>query len=150
MHRTVEEKRRKLGWDEAWTFSVVRNPYSRAVSQFKHWRFYTQSPVDPGAFLDWLGLFYVEERRPCPYGGNLWLPQSEWLRGGVDEVFYFENIGSAWEEIQRRLNIQANLPRLGRAGDRTAWKNLYDERHVDVVETVFARDFERFDYERIT
>ncbi len=158
MHLHAAEARRRVeDWDDRFTFSVVRNPFSKVVSQFKHRRSFHGLTWTAEDFEQWVLTRYAEGERNTgpdrPYFERLWWPQLRWLVGNdrrllVDHVFRFEALGHAWDEIQDALGIDRELPHRNEVTDDTPWQEFYTPVATEVVRAYFRRDFAAFRYSR--
>lgn len=158
MHLSAQQKKeRAKRWDEAWVFTVVRNPYSRIVSQFKHRRVFHERTLNAVNFYEWCQERYVEEHRPrkpdTDYFERLWWPQRKYLtdpNGSLYDitVFQFEELERAWEQVQKRLGISKELPHENEAIDSTPWQEFYGEGAGGIIRDHFSSDFEEFGYDK--
>lgn len=133
----------------ATTFTVVRNPYDRAVSEYYNvWGGYTgPNSDDPDTMNTWIQNMIHNPK------GIRYLPQYHYVFHGnykiVDYVIHFENL----EEEFNTLMMKFNLPvRLGqekfnarRPGTRLSVYNL-SRSTCHLIENFARRDFESFGY----
>lgn len=155
-HRTALHLRNRYGdaFREGFVFSVVRNPYSRAVSQFKHRNILHADETD---FDDWVReVFLPPYKRGRPnsrHGEKLWWPQVRWLTDEegefiVDTIFHFEGLQTVWWRLQEYADLEGDLPHLNAARDRTPWSLFYtDEGTRQIVRTYYGEDFDRLEYD---
>jgi hypothetical protein len=133
-------------WHSYFKFAIVRNPFDRFVStcfflarkQPKLIRnptqFMKQAIVDPGF------------RRRI-----LVLPQSDLLcdETGVVQLDYvgrFENFQESCDHIFEIIRIPRTQLEKRNASNHEHWSSYYDERLIDDVGKLYARDFENFQY----
>jgi len=143
--------RLKIGrdlYDDLFRFAVVRDPFDRAVS---HYRFLrrtegTRRHADAlnWSFRDFLDYLARKNRLAA-------IDQTSWLvdRGGrviVDRVLRFESLAGDFAEVARRIGVPETLPRRNAAEDSVEPRALYGAEERRLIETIFARDLERFDY----
>jgi hypothetical protein len=156
MHVPASEKRRRHpDWEEAFTFSVVRNPFTRLVSQFTHRKTFHGLDWTSEDFEEWLRVRYVQERRDCgpdkPYFERLWWPQWRWVCEGrrviVDRVFRFERLDEAWDAIRKEIGTTGELPHLNPSSVKKDWTEFYTGRSAEMVKILFRRDFKAFGYD---
>jgi len=139
-------------WRRLFTFSVVRNPWDRTVSQY-HFRIQTGQTgmgVDPPSFGEWVrGTF--GEQDPAFYDDSRFLaPQYRWISDAedrilVDQVCRLESIEEDFGRICERIGIEAILPHLNRTR-RAPYQDYYDDETRDIVGQWFVRDTELFGY----
>lgn len=127
-------------------FTVVRNPWDRLVSEYA-WiskgdgRVWARGPI--GAFEEFVrSRDYERVRR---HG----LPQVEFIVGvdghiGLDDVFRFEDLPGAWEEIRGRLGLRPPLEHRMRS-ERGAYRDFYTPETREIVAQVYRRDIEAFE-----
>lgn len=152
-HRTAIELRREHDdYDDAFVFTIVRNPFSRVVSQYKHRR----SFVDASTFDEWVRDAYTapyNRRRQQRHGPKLFRPQSHWITDEngvriVDYVGRFECVDYIWWRLKERFDhLSGELPTHNRASDRTPWSAFYEHGPTaQIVRVAYADDFDRFGY----
>jgi hypothetical protein len=137
-------------FDRAFKFALVRNPYDLAVSLYSfigikpdHHR---HLEVRKLSFLEFLEL---EERR----GAWRRRDQLSMLTGFggemlVDKVYRFEEMGEAFANIMRRLDLPASTELAPKnASPRGPYRDYYTGNERAFVERIWRRDLERFGYE---
>ena len=136
-------------FDNAFKFAFVRNPYDLAVSKYSflrmnihHRRHNTVSQQTFGEFLETESLRTLWRRDD----------QTRMLVGLtgdliVDHVYRFEQLGEAWQDLVRRLDLQdaKQLPHRN-PSSRTDYKTYYGPAERKLVERIWARDLDRFGY----
>lgn len=154
-HRTAAEMRAKLGdrrWERRFTFSVVRNPWDRAVSLY-HFRVDTdQTGLGDGrlSFPDWAVAVYRDRDPELRDKPRMFAPQTWWLAGAdgrpdVDRVARFERLGADFDDICRRIGVRAELPHL-KASRRGDYRRYYTPAAHDAVADAFASDIAEWGY----
>jgi chondroitin 4-sulfotransferase 11 len=133
------------------TFTVVRNPWDRAVSAYTY-LFKTskvsgfQQYIDKGtpSFDDFIkGLETVKVDHMWFNGAT---PQVEWIRPGVDIVLKFENLREDFKIIQKITGDFRPLPHLN--GSRHGhYSEYFTPETRDIIAKIFHEDIERFGYE---
>jgi hypothetical protein len=151
-HLLARQIRQAVGarrFDSYFKFSVVRDPFDRAVSQFCHMRYRRDlrgflGMEDDASFTEYLAL--IGGRRHVQ-----WEPQCSFLydqegRLMVDFVARFETLERDLGEVFERLGIQcASLPHEN-AADRHQDIVYDDEESRALVEKIYSEDFSRFGY----
>lgn len=132
-HRAASEWRAKypIEWEELFTFSVVRHPYTRYLSAFYHIKLHEHHNVN-----DYLRDKGVME-------DVIFQPQHTFLDIPVDKVYKFENLKEAWDNIQTRLGINKELPHLHKTGKKVE----LNEESKKYLADYYKVDFERFHYD---
>ena len=154
-HRTAREKIAAIGeqtWARKFTFTVVRNPWDKVVSQY-HYRIQTQLAGltgKPMPFPEWVQRAYGE--RDTRYHGQplMFLPQMDWIADKDDRILVefvgrFERLTEDFDYICQRLGRQATLPHL-KATRRGHYRDYYDDSSRQIVAEQFARDIRALDY----
>ena len=155
-HKTALELRDELGasrWERRFTFTIVRNPWDRAVSHF-YYRVMTnqtglgENPID---FSEWIERVYVD-RDPRYYDQpRMFMPQLDWLadekgRLLVKLVGRYESLERDFTQICKNIGrARSSLPRL-KASTRPHYREAYSDRTAEVVAQWFAKDIAAFDY----
>lgn len=144
-------------WSSAFRFAIVRNPWSKVVSHYKHRVKTKQTGMgdQPVPFAEWVARTYGPAKDPALYDQpKMFQPQVDWLRDDrgqvdVDFVGRFEDIASAYAQIAGRVGATAELPHLNRT-ERTDFRAYYEGGPgADAAATVgawFAEDVGRFGY----
>ncbi|WP_198011359.1 sulfotransferase family 2 domain-containing protein [Synechococcus sp. PCC 7335] len=155
IHRTALEKIEEIGreeWNRRFTFAVVRNPWDKVVSHY-HYRVQTdQTNLGEGKvdFKTWVTLSYGK-KDPAYYNKpKMFMPQTKWVvdQTGemiVDYICRFESLSSDFEQVCKRLNLDASLPHL-KSSKRGSYQDYYDSATKAIVADWFAEDVEQFHY----
>ena len=121
MHPVIKRMKAGENWEDAFVFSVVRNPYDRVVSQWKHRRSYHNG----APFPRWVAANYLDEVHHSgpdkEYERRLWWPQTKWLSswqsveyraanrefafGICDFVGRFESLTGAWDYLRQQIDF---------------------------------------------
>ena len=157
IHDTARLRRLKLGrrrWEEAFTFALVRHPYSRLISFYKYRTRYNQTGLRDDRPLDinaWIRATLVD-RDPAYYDApRMFAPCFDWIsdRSGriiVDYVAKIETIGEQWPIIQERTGQTMLLPVYNASGSALGWEVL-DVEARRIIQEQFRKDFEELGYE---
>ncbi|WP_457940346.1 sulfotransferase family 2 domain-containing protein [Mesorhizobium sp. 10J20-29] len=158
-------------FDAYFRFAVVRNPWSRAVSLYRHLNL--NMPFR-SFVLDWLPQQFAHRG----WGGSFWFvrPQSNFVmedgRLLCHEVLRFETLAEDFSRVAAASNLVSDLPHANRSGSRMPvrprsllrrcqarlvrdrrdrfenWNDFYDEDTVVEVGRLYATDAKEFGYER--
>lgn len=126
-------------------FTVVRNPWARAVSVYK---FAYQGRLDFASFLgDVVACRHdvVEKRHLDAQLSFLVAADGRFL---VDRVLRFESLASEFAEVSRRIfGEDIHLPRVNAARDPTPYRDFYDEAGRALIAEKYRDDIEAFGYQ---
>ena len=154
-HRTALEWRRDLGdreWNRRFTFSVVRNPWDRAVSHY-HYRVQTNQTGlgdAPIGFDEWARRVFGERDSRYLDQPKMFMPQTDWLTDEdaemlVDRVCRFENLADDVARVGDEIGRPLRLPHV-KASDRGPYRTYYDDETRELVGAWFRDDIDRFGY----
>lgn len=136
-------------WRTYFKFAFVRNPFERFVSAYL---FLFRKRIPSGVSREQLmgGMKSALARRHFRER-VLVRPQSDLLEDAegalrLDHIGRFETIGRDFDDICRRLAIDAELPHIN-ASDHAHYADYYDASLRDMVAETYARDFVHFGYE---
>ena len=155
-HLTVKEVQEQIGldWFRAFTFTIVRNPYDKVVSQYEYrFRFnHDNIRTQNISFDEWIKFTY-KEKRPLfrKAGQKFFSTQKEWLlnKNGkidIDYIVRFENLIEDYKMVQDIIGVKEKLPHLNKT-ERKPYKKYYSEESKKIIEDYFRDDFEEFNYE---
>lgn len=122
-------------WDEYRKFTVVRNPYDRALSSFAYHAGRKHIPVTSSSFVRWL-----EEQRDRKKLRS----QVDYLEGWAPEItiLRFETLE---EDIERELPFLSPLPVINKT-HHWPWFMYYNRSTARTVWEHTAEDFDYFGY----
>lgn len=129
---------------EVYKFCVIRNPYRRTFSYFRHWIRQVGGGEQP--FEYFLGqiknkVFY--ERTPMySYPQSLYVLDTDGEIGRDLNIFRFEKL----EELEDRIKIKLPHKNVGDYTDEDYYK-AYTEKNISMVQKLFKVDFDNFNYE---
>lgn len=151
-HETVAyfEDQGKL--DGRHIFSVVRNPYDRAISQLVY--LLRTDPLAQELFKGptWADDLKVYAAFDGMIGHDLGACQVDWLmdRGGsirCDRFLRFESLEEDWRQLRAELGIEdLELPHLNSMNRKVPWWEFYDDEAAAAIAKKYARDFETLNY----
>lgn len=127
-------------WNSYFKFSFERNPWDRIVSGY-----YYAYPREPRPSLS----EFVAGQRANTFGAfDLYTEDGEIL---VDQVYRFEALDAAMEDLRQRLNLPETpvLPRAkgGYRSDKRSYRDLLSAADRDKIARVYAREIAFFGYE---
>lgn len=145
-------------------FTVIRNPWDRAVSAYCYARMktsYWHNPVS-GMHPDYAVLsnrsfddcIYILKNERELLRHESWHPQTLWLMGTerlsgklmVDFILTYENLENDFSLLCDKLAIPVKkLPHSNRS-DRKAYKGFYKNRTIDLISEIYADDINTFNY----
>jgi hypothetical protein len=132
------------------TFSFVRNPFDRVVSEY----FYRQDQQPEMDFKSFLFSVVLPERQGYferHIFSDHYFDQIQFLtdeRGHtlVDFVGRFENLEKDFNKICRMIGQDLKLPHMGKT-IRRSYRDYYDHESIDLVSQVYQRDLRAFHYQ---
>ena len=159
-HLTAKEVIDAIGqekWNAAYKFSVVRNPWDKMVSHYKHnIKTKPKSMVGfdgkgPIAFAEWLRLTLGPVKEKKYYNRpQHFLPQVEWLKDyqgriTMDAIIHFESLADGYRWVAEDLGLPKELPHLN-ATSSSKYREFYDDASRLLVAQWFWEDIAAFDY----
>jgi hypothetical protein len=155
-HVTASQKIAQVGhenWSNAFTFSIVRNPWDRAVSLYHFRRATNQTGLADGhlGFIDWISACFRDRDARYLDKPMMFMPQVEWISDDsgnilVDFVGRFERLASDIKVVSKNIDQKIELPHLYKS-DRTHYRGYFDDSSRDIVAQWFCRDIDEFRYE---
>lgn len=139
-HATSEE------FSSFFKFAVVRNPWARAVSNYKY--IMPKRELSFEVFLDRIVIqrLQIDDTRQVD-------PQVRYLLDGagkilVDRVVRFENLATEFPEISRQIfGREEPLPKVNISRDRRDYRTFYTPETRRLVAEKYRDDIEMFGYE---
>lgn len=149
-HLTAQEYLSKghlapIDFDDYFRFTVVRNPWDRAVSEYKY-RYAREM-----GFREFIRTAY-----PAPPGSNEerhLMPQWAFVhdtdgRSLIDRVIRFEHIASDFAEVSSRIFGEfIALPQVNISPDRRDYREFYDADTRETIASRYHRDIAWLGYE---
>lgn len=138
--------------NRAFSFAIVRNPYTRLVSLWRYLITLRDFPPSRG-FDDFVGAVAQEKPRPGAYnvcGFSMASPmssfttQSHW--SGPREIFHFEQLEHAVSRLQSQLGISRDFPQMN-VGEKIAGSLPISRKTVSTIQRFYERDFDAFGYD---
>lgn len=140
----------------AYKFSIARNPYTRSASLFNYLRPNSQTKSDFDYFLDDVHM----KRPPVGLYNSRGLsqtnPQIDWIisqsgRFVVDEIFKLEDIESMVSEIRKRFNEDFQIDTRKNASQKiiTIDDIKSNCERIEKINEIYRRDFDLLGYEML-
>lgn len=134
-------------WHDYLKFCFVRNPFERAVSDWR-WRMAKcgRDDLDLAGFLDCLER--SDHSHPAiPHHWDNWPIYTIGDRIAVDFVGRFESLEADLRSVFERIGLPwAGLPHAKPGGRRRDWRRHYGARERSQVQRLFGREIEQFGY----
>lgn len=159
MSRFIHERASRLAdAGRAPLFTLVRNPWERAVSLFYFFH-RSQAIVRPAYFREWVaaGLPHPSGEEPVLYHGtsraiDVRSPQVSWLDGPPVQVFRLENLVDDWLRICRLVQGRGipyalTAPHVNRSREHPPSAKLYDRNSLELIGARYAEDVDCLGYE---
>jgi len=167
LHRTNEVR------DDYFKFSFVRNPWDRQVGRFFHDKRVGDIPADV-TFEQWIKWFEMRFNSKkgflpafedpsalgawCSSLGSIkpkFLTRWDWpcfywccdegQQLNLDFIGRVENLAEDWKVVAKKLDLPLELPHKNQS-NRGPYQDYYTRETRDIVETIFAKDIEHFNY----
>ena len=126
---------------DAYKFSVVRNPYRRTFSYYKHFNTVNHTEYTFGQFLDIIksGASFPKTKM-IPYSQSFYCLNTVGDIG-LDKIYKFENL----KELESDLSV--SLPHINRGSySEVEYFNSYGQRERNFVRDYYSSDFYNFEY----
>ncbi len=156
MHFTAEEVIESIGlkkWNQALSFSIVRNPFDKVVSHYFYRVLTNQTGLgsEEIGFQEWVKKCYGPSKDPYLYDQpKMFQPQLDWLRHdgriAVNMILKFEKLNSDYKKIKELLGLSMDLPHKNKSS-RDHYKNYYDHETWEIVADWFKEDIKYFGYD---
>ena len=157
VHDTAQERRDKLGveaWNRLKTFSIIRHPYAKVASHYRYRVVIKRTGLGDTqiSLNDWVRAAYRDHEAPYYDTPRSFLPCIDWLvdENGqimVDYIAKLETIGQDWNEIQKLTGVTTELPEINKTKKAKDPTHGLDEGSRQILQDLFAKDFETFGYE---
>ena len=126
---------------DAYKFSVVRNPYRRTFSYYKHFNKVNHTEYTFGQFLDIIksGVSFPKTKM-IPYSQSFYCLNTVGDIG-LDKIYKFENL----RELESDLSV--SLPHINKGSySEVEYFNSYGQSERDFVRDYYSSDFYNFKY----
>lgn len=145
-------------------FAVVRNPWSRAVSLYRH------LGLDM-PFREFVARWLQAEFDRRDWNGEFWFvrPQVDYLYDGgellVQDIVRFENLAEEFPRVEAASGLRSPLPHVNRGGDaarrrprrwrwrpsryesRPSWRDYFTAETIAAIGRLYAADAEKLRYD---
>ena len=132
-------------------FTIVRNPYDRAVSEYKY-RNEILSKKKKNVSKKSLNNFIrnlereIKKNKYC-FDSHV-IPQHEFIDEDT-EVIKLENIEKDFPILMKKYNLpEEKLPKTYKTS-RNVTKYDLDKKSIEILNRIYAKDFEKFGYDKI-
>lgn len=156
-HLTSKQMIKLLGrdlWDKIFTFSIVRNPWDRAVS-FYQYRINRNKVIKSGhslmSFKEHILMLkkYYDEYRS--YNSRLTYPCYEFISDNnniiVNKVIRFENREEELKEISNKIGFDVLATvHYEKILGKNNYNEYYDSETREIIKEIYAKDIEVFGY----
>jgi hypothetical protein len=138
---------------EFFKFTIVRNPWARAVSQIEYLRAKQKKPpFTSDDFRENLRVYC--EARGISHGHDLAAGQLDYLHDvsgavAMDFIGRFESLSDDFKKICKKLGMAKPpvLPHIHSSRRARPYQDYYDKKTADWIRRRFARDIEYFGYQ---
>ena len=142
-------------------FCVVRNPYSRLVSEFHHCKKlgsrFVKNLTNFKSFVYFIRDnfdYILKNEEEKHHLISHYLPQNKFIYVNndckMDLVMKFENINEDWQILCKKININRKLIKDDKysSGKKYNYKDYYDDELRNIVYNLYKDDFELFHYSK--
>ncbi|MFX0075249.1 MAG: sulfotransferase family 2 domain-containing protein [Candidatus Hermodarchaeota archaeon] len=148
-HMSANQVMKKVGkeiWNEYFKFTFERNPWDKVVSYYCHMKAIEKTKK---TFEDWLITTEVNPlKQPINY--PLYTIRSGLKRRvALDYIGKYESLMEDLEYILQKLNlplIDLTKEKANFRGENTGYREFYNEKLKEIVETNYKEEIELFDY----
>lgn len=144
------------------SFSIIRNPYARLVSEYHYCKYqYSRYIKNLDSFKDFIYeikskfKYIIQNKEKDHLYVSHYLPQYLFTHNYrkvsiVDKVYKLENIKEDWKDICKNLNIEKDLVKVEKYSSKHEYNYLdyYNQELKDIVYDLYKDDFIIFNYNK--
>ena len=129
-------------WDEYYKFCFERNPFDKFIS----WYYWEKGDINYGNMLDFIKAGEASDLSSFELYTIDCIPV-------VDSIYKFENLNRAINDINDKLNQNAEIklpPKKAKGNirkDKRHYSKILNESEAEWISKIFARELAYFDYE---
>jgi hypothetical protein len=141
-------ERNNLVFPSTYIFSVVRNPYTRSFSQYKHFCFENDLDIDFNYFLKLMDNKETTDKTPMiHYSQSFFLYNNLGNFSSLSCVFKFENFKKIESSLSRVIGKRIRFEKLnsGFYNPEEIYYN-YTNNNIMMVQKIYEEDFKNFNY----
>lgn len=152
-HATQEEVYKVLRGDaqKSFSFCIVRNPWSRAVSMYHFSKkmklnhlYGIHENISFNEFVEIMNDFRLNKHFIATF------PQTKWTKGPIqlDEILKFETLSSDYKKMREKyslFHLAENVPHEN-STEHDVYQKYYDSHTKKMVELIFEEDVDEFKY----
>ena len=130
------------------TFAVVRNPYSRAVSTYKHFKKNNEN------FENFIYRFFKKDFKSDHNKIAHKRKQLDFLvdtkgKFCVDDILKFENFNIDFKKFCNKYNYKNpnEIKHIGKSFDKYSYRDYYNTNTKKIIKNIFSKDLNYFKYD---
>lgn len=135
--------------DSIWKFTIVRNPWDRAVSAFFYLKKHvSRLPIDIRSMSFEYFVINVLQKHGTELDAHFEHQSPKAFYDGicfVDFVGRMEKIESDWKIIARSISASLDLPHRNK-GKHKDYRSYYGAESIEVVSNLYSEDIDKFGY----
>jgi hypothetical protein len=142
-------------WNTYYKFSIVRNPWSRSLSDYlwMNRNYWFKSTFK--SYLNSSGRFknILNDSSNKQFRGDHLISQKDfiYLNGKivVDKIIHFENIKEEFKELSNKLNLPSEvLPHDKKSKKRFShYSHFYSDKEIKMIREKYSKDIDCFNYQ---